>query len=130
MNRGLNVGLPPGMASTLDPATHTFVLTTNADGSLKATYSWGNSANPTGWNLNQREDVRAAEEALKLNPRLRSLVLEKVGDADLDPFIDKAYDILDQHGTKHNNRLVSDNCKSEANRLITVAKWLRQQQYY
>jgi hypothetical protein len=44
---------------------HRFIFTTNEDGSVKNTYSWGNKKNDQGWNKDQPEDLKAARDGLK-----------------------------------------------------------------
>jgi RHS repeat-associated protein len=104
--------------SRSNPITHTFIVTTNPDGSVGATYSWGNDANLRGWNLNQPLDTKTAEEAIQNG------LAEKVDDSSLDPFVEKAFE--DSIGSfEHNNGIVFNNCKTEANGLIDLAKYMR-----
>lgn len=71
---------------------HEFLFTTNPDGSIKHTYSWGN----TGiegfyiiywgqWNMDRPEDRRAAEMGLK------NKTAKLVGDSSFDSHVHKAY---------------------------------------
>jgi RHS repeat-associated protein len=104
--------------SRSNPITHTFIAITNANGSIGATYSWGNDANLRGWNRNQPLDTKTAAEALQ------SGLAEKVDDSSLDPFVEKAYE--DSLGSfEHSNGIVYNNCKTEANALIELAKYMR-----
>lgn len=73
-----------------DRFTHTFVVTTNRDGSVKHTYSWGNDANLKGWNLDQAIDLGAAEEAIRKGMAVKS------GPAFLDRYVQRAFDLLNQ----------------------------------
>jgi RHS repeat-associated protein len=106
--------------SQYNPISHTFVFTTNDDGTLKDTYSWGNAANPRGWNKNQPEDRCAAQQALK------SGKLTKVGDSDLDPYIDSTFNSMNYFQFEHANHWIIDNCKTEANNLIQGAQQSQQ----
>jgi RHS repeat-associated protein len=105
--------------SNLNPVTHTFLFTTNPDGSLKETYSWGNNADTRGWNKDQPEDIKAANDAIA------SGNANRVGGATLDPFIDKAFNDLKDPKNRHVNMGAVRNCKSEALNLIQRAKNLR-----
>jgi RHS repeat-associated protein len=105
--------------SNYNIATHSFTFTTNPDGSIKNTYSWGNTANLKGWNANQPEDKRAAAAALA------SGKTNKVGDSKLDPYIDKAYKDLDKKENEHQNLGIARNCKWEAKGLLNKAKELQ-----
>ena len=106
-------------ASRSNPITHTFTLTTNPDGSIKHTYSWGNDANLKGWNLDQPLDRKTGREALDKE------LAEKVGDKSLDPFIHKAYDELNNKDNEHYNWIVYSNCKTESSKLVDRAKKLQ-----
>jgi RHS repeat-associated protein len=91
--------------------SHTYTFSTNPDGSIAATYSWGNEANLTGWNLNQPEDMKAAADALK-NGDART-----VGPDFMDPYYRKAFDELKDPKNEHSNGILSNNCKTEAEKL-------------
>jgi RHS repeat-associated protein len=106
---------------TFQPFSHTFVFTTNSDGSVDNTYSWGNSANPNGWNKNQLEDLTAAQTAVNF-PWWAGT---QVGGDDLDPYIEQAYSLMIDPIFMHPNGVVANNCKSEANNLIELAKALK-----
>lgn len=94
-----------------DPISHTFTFSTNLDGSIANTYSWGNSANPTGWNLNQPEDMKAASQALQNGDA------QLVGDDYMDPFYRQAFDQLNNPANNHTNLVVGRNCKTETTNL-------------
>jgi RHS repeat-associated protein len=111
---GRDVPLPPGAL-----LSHTFVATTCTDGSVDATYSWGNRANPRGWNKDQPEDLTAAKGALKLRWG------KWVGGEDLDPKVAKAFDELNRKANQHRNLGIVWNCKTEAAKLIARAKQMR-----
>jgi RHS repeat-associated protein len=121
-NRDLEI-LGGGVAylSNVSNPTHTFVFTTNADGSGAHTYSWGNTENLRGWNLDRSLDRKAAEMARKMP----SLFQSKVGDSKLDPYIQKAYEALNKKENEHANGVVTNNCKTEASKLIEKAKELQ-----
>lgn len=111
------------IAGTGQILTHSFIFTTNPNGNLNNTYSWGNSANPRGWNLNQSEDQAAANAALASNS---GFYLNRVGDSSLDPFVDLAYYLLlNDPAHTHPNYWVTGNCKSEATDLTDLALALR-----
>jgi RHS repeat-associated protein len=127
---GYSTGTP---ASNTDALTHTFVYTTNNDGALGDTYSWGNTydENSNGvWTKNAPEDRDAAQKAINYNNAydnvpfyLKGVLVPKygvkVGDSDLDDCLDKAFDemsISDRHKWELNN-----NCKHAAQALINLA---------
>ncbi|MDR3412318.1 MAG: kelch repeat-containing protein [Formivibrio sp.] len=94
-----------------EAVSHTFTFSTNPDGSIAATYSWGNTANPVGWNLDQAEDMKAAAQALANGDA------QMVGGDYMDPFYRQAYDQLNNPANNHGNGWVHNNCKTEANNL-------------
>jgi hypothetical protein len=102
-----------------NPLTHTFVAITNPDGSVAHVYSWGNSVNLKGWSTDQELDVHAAQLAVSDGRG------EKVGDKELDPFVTKAFGLLDKKENEHGNGIVCNNCKSESNKLVDGAKGLQ-----
>lgn len=125
---GLNVykidrklGAKPGEKNTsrcpCNPLTHTYVVVVNKDGTAQA-YSWGNSANGTGWNEpNQPEDIEAALDAFK-----KGNYEEVVGDHSKDQAVHDAYKKLkNDPDSEHANKLLFDNCKEEANKLLEEA---------
>ena len=102
--------------SLFNPVTHTFVFTTNPDGSIEATYSWGNDANVNGWNLNQPLDIKTAQEALA-----RGLA-RRVGSERTDEAVMRAFGILDKKENEHKNGVIAYNCKTEAEKLLQLAR--------
>ena len=82
------------------------------------TYSWGNQNNLEGWNLDQPEDIAAANAALTSDTD----ALTKVGGSDLDPFIAQAFNELNKPDNEHMNCVLFNNCKAEANNLLNKAK--------
>jgi uncharacterized protein RhaS with RHS repeats len=101
-----------------DPISHTFTFSTNPDGSIANTYSWGNAANLTGWNLNQPEDMKAAAQALQNGDA------QKVGPDYMDPFYQQAFNLLNNPANNHTNLIVGRNCKTETKNLGQNAKQL------
>jgi len=99
-----------------DPLTHTFIAVTNPDGMVLHTYSWGNEANLRGWNMDQPLDLGAARQALDKTEA------EWVGDSSLNGDVKTAFSILNRKENEHENGLISNNCKTEASRLVDVAK--------
>jgi RHS repeat-associated protein len=102
--------------NTTPSYSHTFTFTTSQNGTLKHTYSWGNTNNTHGWNLDQPEDIAAANEALKNGHYWNE------GGSQLDPFVDKAFHELDKKENEHVNLGVARNCKTEAKKLLDKAK--------
>jgi len=98
-----------------DPLTHTFTFSTNTDGSIASTYSWGNAANLTGWNLNQPEDIAAAREALQKGYAV------KIGPSFVDPYYRRAFNTLNNPINDHRNGVIVNNCKSETVNLNHLA---------
>jgi RHS repeat-associated protein len=115
VNRDLQVA-GNSAASRWNPITHTFVVTTNSDGTITHAYSWGNEANLKGWSKDQPLDLKTAKEALEKDKA------EKVGDSKLDKQIDKAFDGLNKKENEHVNKILYDSCKTEAAKLIAKAK--------
>jgi RHS repeat-associated protein len=105
--------------SRQDVITHTFVVVTSPDGTVAATYSWGNDANLRGWSLNQPLDISTARQALANGQA------EWVGGSDLDPYIGQAYNLFVNSAFNHTNWVVTSNCKTEALRLIDRARTLQ-----
>ena len=120
-NRVLGFLDSKGTATTA-PATHTFIYTTNSDGSLNHTYSWGNVYDDQKrglWRKDRPEDVRAANQAIQ-NKNVRG---EKIGDASLDPYIEKVFTEWrddPNHSSRHKWKLFN-NCKTEATNLTNEA---------
>jgi len=114
-NRVLAV-LSSGGTATTAPVTHTFLYTTNPDGSLAHTYSWVNAE----WQFDEDIDMNAARQATQ-NPDVRGPL---VGDARLDPYIDEVtreWHSDPDHPSHHKNRIIYDNCKTEADLLVDEA---------
>jgi RHS repeat-associated protein len=105
------------------PISHTFVYTTDSNGNLAHTYSWGNNADLRGWSLDQREDKEAAAWSVSEGNNW----LNKEGDDDLDPFIAQSLDMLMTKCDRHANLVVTNNCKVEAKQVIALAKKLSAQ---
>jgi uncharacterized protein RhaS with RHS repeats len=114
-----------GATSRSNAVSHTFVVTTDAQGNVEHTYSWGNDPDEKNkdvegkWFKDESEDVDAAKDALKDGKA------EKVGGDDLDPFVDEAFDERadkKDDPSNHRNGIVCNNCKSEANKLVNDAK--------
>ncbi len=101
-----------------DPGTHTFTFSTNPDGTISATYSWGNAANTHGWNLNQPEDMEAAREALVNGDAML------VDPGSMDRYYRQAFNQLNKKENEHQNLLVGRNCKAETNKLHDLAHTL------
>lgn len=103
--------------------SHTFVFTTNPDGTLNHTYSWGTDANLHGWTEDYQPDKDAANQALQMGGNY----LDKIGDSSMDQSIDDAYSDLSQNEAPHNNDILFNNCKTEARKLEERAKQFQQQ---
>jgi RHS repeat-associated protein len=116
-------GLGGGVSyqSNFNIGTHSFTFTTNPDGSIAHTYSWGNTGNDRGWHIDRTVDRNAAEQAMTL-PRF---LQNKVGDSTLDPYIQKAFDQLNKKENEHQNLGVARNCKWEATNLLHLARQLQ-----
>ena len=72
-----------------------------------------------GWSIDQSLDLKTAREALK------SEKAERVGDSKLDPYVQKAFDLLNNKNNEHANWIVYCNCKTETNKLVSVSKSLQ-----
>jgi len=115
-NRFLAIWSPmPDAVPPWDFVSHTFIFSTNPDGSIAHTYSWGNTANPSGWNLDQSEDIAAAQEALAWE------FATKIGEAFMDPYYNQAFNMLNNVEPTHGNGVVTNNCKTEATNLSNLA---------
>jgi RHS repeat-associated protein len=115
------------VTSNSDPYSHTFIFTTNPDGTVAHTYSWGNEANIRGWSKDQPEDRIAAINALERASGAPGYLnrLNKLGDSTLDPHVEKAFKELDKKENEHQNLGVARNCKTEATKLENRAKELK-----
>jgi hypothetical protein len=104
--------------SPWNPLSHTFTFTTDDNGNVVATYSWGNKANSTGWNLNQPEDMAAAAQALQNGDAMFM-------DSDsFDQYYRQAFDILNKYEPNHPNGGTNHNCKTETGHLVLLAEIL------
>ncbi len=117
--------------------SHTFIYTTNDDGSLEHTYSWGNSYDDgvANWHKDAPEDLEAARLALEQRrayeaapwwkkPFMPDNFGPRVGDSDMDERIEEEYQKRStdkEHSSRHGWRLWN-NCKHEATRLTNDAK--------
>ena len=102
-----------------NPLTHTFTAVTKPDGTIARTYSWGNDANLKGWSVDQPLDLKTAREALDDGKA------QKVGDSKLDPYVQRAFDLINKKENEHTNGVICNNCKSETNKLVNDAKSLQ-----
>lgn len=116
LNRWINTSSPVRNSVWL---SHTFVITTDASGNLLNTYSWGNNSAFNGtWAQNHPNDVLAANTALA-----GGFDLNRVGGSIMAEKIPWAFDVLRGISSQvHNNGVVDNNCKSEADELINLAK--------
>ena len=114
----------PWPRSRYTPISHTFIFTTNPDGTLKHTYSWGTDQNLRGWTPDYGPDKEAARQALKNGGNY----LNKIGDSSLDDFMDSAFEEMNKKENEHKNGGIVNNCKSEATNLEDKARELKKQQ--
>ncbi|MCI5163248.1 MAG: hypothetical protein D3917_14760 [Candidatus Electrothrix sp. AX5] len=109
--------------------SHSFVFTTNEDGTLKHTYSWGNAKNENGdytWFIDQDIDINAAETALSKD---QDKYVKKIGNERLDGYIhDTFLEFEDDLTRQHGNYIIKNNCKTEADILEKTAKGKLQQE--
>ena len=108
-------------AHNIPSVTHTFLFTVREDGTLGATYSWGNKANLRGWHKNAAEDIAAAKVALA-----GKAALNPAGDANLSPWLEEAYRQRSSPEFEHANKWVDANCKTEADGLLKLAQELKE----
>ncbi|WP_424588041.1 RHS repeat-associated core domain-containing protein, partial [Buttiauxella sp.] len=99
--------------SRWNPLTHTFTVTTDGQGNILHTYSWGNDANLKGWNLDQSIDIKTAREALDNNLAEPTLATSYC--------VEKAYNELNKKKNEHINLFITRNCKQETNNLLLKA---------
>jgi len=102
----------------IDPIAHEFSFTRNPDGTVKDTYSWGNTFDDRRngiWHKNMPEDRKAAKEGLRNGTAVR------VGDDSLDPYVEKAYQNKVTNDKPHNWWLWN-NCQTENQDLLNNAK--------
>lgn len=105
--------------SSCDILSHTFTYTTNADGTLHHTYSWGNAAGTNDWHMDQPEDIAAAKAAIARTNK--DAWWE--GDSGFDPYVQQAYNLISvDPAYHHRNWVVYKNCKFETKWLIKKAK--------
>jgi len=100
-----------------NPVSHSFVFTTNPDGTLKHAYSWGNEGAFGTWHIDEPLDITAANQALK-NPK----GLRKRGCDAMDSYVDQVfrdwqYDLNHMHW----NLVIANNCKIEARKMLNEA---------
>lgn len=99
-----------------NPFTHTFIFITDENG-VSHTFSWGNRADPRGWNFDQTEDIDAAQGALGKGKAGWK------GDAAFDRLVIKAFTVLSQaESSRHMNFILFLSCKTEAANLIHQAE--------
>lgn len=114
-NRWINTGVPVSNGFGL---SHTFVFTTNASGQVLNTYSWGNNGFNGAWDQNHPNDIKAANQALA-----GGYVLNRVGGSEMLNNIQWSFDVLRGISSEvHNNGVFDNNCKSEADQLISISK--------
>lgn len=99
--------------SRWNPLTHTFTVTTDGQGNILHTYSWGNDANLKGWNLDQSIDLKTAREALDNGLAQPTLAPSHC--------VEQAYAELNKKENEHINLFITRNCKQETNKLLFKA---------
>ena len=101
---------------------HEFVFTTNPDGSIEHTYSWGNTGIGYGpmfwgeWTMDRPEDIDAAGKGLK------NSTAQKVGDESTDPYVRKAYNDMVVKKDSMHQWWPWHNCQTDAGELLTRVK--------
>lgn len=106
------------VSSNFNIFSHTFTYTTNPDGTLAHTYSWGNKSGEMEWHKDEPEDIKAAQEAIA-----SGYYGWHGGDSTLDPYIQQAWEeFVDSPWHYHINLVVLNNCKQETMFLINEAK--------
>ncbi|WP_243294480.1 RHS repeat domain-containing protein [Geothrix mesophila] len=96
--------------------SHSFVVTTNPDGTLLHTYSYGNGGS-SGWSMDANVDIAAAGQALSnLGP------LNFIGGADFIPDLETAYGV--QSGFSSSYGFFTNNCKQNVNSLINLTIYI------
>ena len=101
--------------------THTFVYTTNGNGTVANTYSWGADSLSDGhWLQNYSKDVTGAN-AINNNGWG-----SWQGPASLDKYVQQAFDWISGN-PGHTNFLAFYNCKQEAIALVSIARVLQAQ---
>ena len=99
--------------SRWNPLTHTFTVTTDGQGNILHTYSWGNDANLNGWKLDQSIDLKTAREALGNGLAQPTLAPSHC--------VEQAYAELNKKENEHINLFITRNCKQETNRILFKA---------
>ncbi len=102
--------------------THTFVFTTDQNGNVEHTYSWGNEYDPDGgglWRRDQDEDILAAINGLQDG------TAEEICDDRCDPSIEQAFNQLFDSPVSTHWWTPLDQCKTEKDRLVDRANRLR-----
>jgi RHS repeat-associated protein len=122
-NRYLGTSTPASFGTWSAYSTHTFVFTTNADGTLANTYSWGANGSVIGtWLPNYGLDVAAAAALAASGGGLWQ------GGPSLDNYVQQAYGALSQEPGHFNAAAVGIglyDCKTEAVRLVETARYLQ-----
>ena len=121
INRDLQV-FGDSARSRSNPITHTFAVTTNPDGSIARTYSWGNEANLKGWSIDQSLDIKTAREALNNGKAEYANIIDNA-------CVEAAYNQLNKKENEHANRVLYFNCKSETTKLLDLAQKICNQWY-
>jgi RHS repeat-associated protein len=104
--------------SNYNKVSHGFIFTTDPDGSVAHTYSWGNTDNTHGWSIDQPEDIAAAKEALRTGSA------EHRGGAMFDKYVAEAFNEMNVPERQHPWRLWNT-CKTEARSLLRRADELK-----
>lgn len=116
---GSPTAAPPLSNNPFNSFTHTFVYTTNANGTLNNTYSWGTNSLLSGtWAQNYSQDRTAAATLIQAGAGSWQ------GPASFDKYVQQAFNILSQN-PGHINLLDFYNCKQEAIALIAIARYLQ-----
>jgi hypothetical protein len=87
--------------SRWNPLIHTLTVTTDGQGNILHTYSWGNDANLKGWGLDQSIDLKTAREALDDGLAQPTLALRYC--------VKQAYDELNKKENEHINLFIARN---------------------
>ncbi|HLO66688.1 MAG TPA: RHS repeat-associated core domain-containing protein [Holophaga sp.] len=97
--------------------SHTFAFTTDANGSLQHTFSWGNEGLRGSWVMDAINDRWAAATAI-----YEGSGYKRVGGPELIPFLHLEFDVLRSISSEnHYNYLIINNCKAEANLMVSGA---------
>ena len=103
--------------------SHTFIYTTNIDGSINHTYTWGNKYDSNGnglWTIDSPLDITTAKLIYPFTTQRGNYI----GNANLDLIIDTLVRIWQQtpNSSIHNHGGIYNNCKTEASRLTREAQ--------